>query len=370
MKLTDLQPLVDTSQLADAGNLAALKRAAAKNSPQALRAAAKQFESLFVSMVLKSMQKANFKDPLFGSSQGSLYQEMYDDQIAAEISKGKGLGLADMLVQQLRREQPAAAGSASTAKLKGGAPPAASSAAAGAPRTSLSAAGISPSAEPNSIAPPIPGNATAPVAPVAATSATPAQAASAAQSGCATAAEQTRFARALWPDAQQAAHQLGVSPVTLLAQAALETNWGRSVPQASGGGTSNNLFGIKATGGWSGAAVANRTQEYSGGLPTTVTAQFRAYGSPTQCFEDYVALLRGNPRYASALGTGADVHAFGSALQQGGYATDPAYASKLTAVAGTLERALASQPAGSQAGSLKFAANLPTTFGGGTLQRR
>ena len=363
MKLTDLQPLVDTSQLADAGNLSALKRAAARNSPQALRAAEKQFESLFVSMVLKSMQKANFKDPLFGSSQGNLYQDMYDDQIAAEISKGKGLGLADMLVQQLRREQPAAAGSATTARSTNAAAQEATAA------TNPTALGDS-SAQAGPTASAIPASATASSAPAAATTATPAQAGSAAPAGCATAAEQTSFARALWPDAQQAARQLGVSPVTLLAQAALETNWGRSMPRASGGGTSNNLFGIKATGSWSGPAVANRTQEYSGGLAATVTAQFRAYGSPSQCFEDYVALLRGNPRYASALGTGADVHAFGSALQQGGYATDPAYASKLTAVAGTLERALASQPAGSQAGSLKFAANLPTTLGGGTLQRR
>lgn len=362
MTLTDLQPLVDTSQLASAGNLSALKQAAAKNSPQALRAAAKQFESLFVSMVLKSMQKANFKDPLFGSSQGNLYQDMYDDQIAAEISKGKGLGLADMLVQQLRREQPAPAGSTGKPAPMGGTAQGETSATAGTP----AAATAPPSAAASRSLIPTLGPATAPAE--AASRAPP----DASQAACATTAEQTSFARALWPDAQQAARQLGVSPVTLLAQAALETNWGRSVPQAAGGGTSNNLFGIKATSAWHGPAVASRTQEYSAGLPTTLTAQFRAYGSPSQCFQDYVSLLRGNPRYAAALGTGGDVQAFGSALQQGGYATDPAYASKLTAVAGTLERALASQPAGTagQGGSLKFAASLPTTQGGGTLQRR
>lgn len=368
MTLTDLQPLVDTPQLASAGNLSALKQAAAKENPQALRAAAQQFESLFVSMVLKSMQKANFKDPLFGSSQGNLYQSMYDDQIAAEISKGKGLGLADMLVQQLRREQPAAAGSSGTAQPTGRA---ARNSTSGLPASSSSSTGItsgsgtSPATR-HTPAPPAPPAAAAPAAAIAVTGAAPSQAA------CATSAEQASFARALWPDAQQAARQLGVSPVTLLAQAALETNWGRSVPQAAGAGTSNNLFGIKATGAWSGPAVANTTQEYSGGLPTTVTAQFRSYGSPSQCFEDYVSLLRGNPRYAAALGTGGDVQAFGNALQRGGYATDPAYASKLTAVAGTLERALAAQSAGpdGQDGSLKFAARLPTTLGGGTLQRR
>ena len=105
---------VDSNQLADASSLSALKQAAAQNSPQALRAAAKQFESLFTSMMLKSMQQANFKDPLFGSDQGDLYQDMYDDQLAAVMSKGKGLGLADMLAQHLAREAGVAAGAASS----------------------------------------------------------------------------------------------------------------------------------------------------------------------------------------------------------------------------------------------------------------
>src|SRR6185437_10180526 len=101
-------------------------------------------------------------------------------------------------------------------------------------------------------------------------------------------------------------------------------------------------------------------------VASTIEAPFRSYDSAGQCFQDYVALLKSSPRYAAALGTGNDVQAFGSALQQGGYATDPAYASKLTAVAGTLARAL------TQAASapLKFTANLPTTAGSGTLQRR
>jgi flagellar protein FlgJ len=186
--------------------------------------------------------------------------------------------------------------------------------------------------------------------------------------------QQAAFAHALWPDAQQAARQLGVNPLTLLAQAALETNWGRSVPQSANGGTSNNLFGIKAAAGWSGPAVSNDTQEYSGGSASTVRAQFRAYGSAGQCFQDYVELLKSNPRYAAALGTGNDVQAFGSALQQGGYATDPAYSSKLTAVAGTLAHSLAQAvavaPGSVPAASLKFAVDLPTNGGSGTLQRR
>ncbi len=316
-------PLVDPNQLAATGNLASLKRAAAANSPQALREAARQFESLFTSMVLKSMQQANFKDPLFGSDQGDLYQEMYDDQLAATMSKGKGLGLADMLVQQLRRER---AGDVDPSGASASTTSAATTATTGSVNTADTAASTS--------------GATA-----------------ASESFCPTRTQQAAFANALWPEARQAARQLGVNPVSLLAQAALETNWGRSVPQDASGATSNNLFGIKAGSIWSGPAVSSSTREYSGGTTTTVKAQFRSYGSASQCFQDYVDLLKSNARYAAALGTGNDVQAFGSALQQGGYATDPAYVRKLTAVAGTLTH-------------LKFAVGLPTTSGSGTLRRR
>ena len=342
-------PLVDPNQLAATGNLASLKRAAAGNSPPALREAARQFESLFTSMVLKSMQQANFKDPLFGSDQGDLYQEMYDDQLAATMSKGKGLGLADMLVQQLQRER------------AGGADPTSASASATTARSATRVtSGTGKVVGEKAVT--ARGMATALSAGTAATASNggipgTADTAAASESSCPTSTQQAAFASALWPDAQQAARQLGVNPVTLLAQAALETNWGRSVPHDSGGETSNNLFGIKAGSSWSGPAVSSSTQEYSGGTATAVKAQFRSYGSASQCFQDYVDLLKSNPRYAAALGTGNDVQAFGSALQQGGYATDPAYASKLTAVAGTLAH-------------LKFAAGLPTTSGSGTLQRR
>jgi len=366
-------PLVDANQLADTGSLAALKQAAAKQSPQALREAARQFESLFVSMVLKSVRQANFKDPLFGSDQGDMYQDMYDDQVAAEITKGKGLGLADMLVQQLRRESGSTPSASVSEPATGAAPGSAAAPRAGATRTAaIPTAWVSPEAR----------TATTTAGAPAAMMHNDAQAPSGTSpSGCPTSADQARFARSLWPEAQQAAVQLGVSPVTLLAQAALETDWGRSMPGGTGAGTSSNLFGIKATSGWGGDAVQSSTREWGGGGASTVQAPFRAYGSTSQCFQDYVALLRGNPRYAAALGTGGDVQAFGSALQRGGYATDPTYASKLTAVAGTLTRALAAQSSGtvtpsgmaaSEGGSdrLKLAAGLPIHPGSGPLQRR
>lgn len=317
-------PTVDSSTLADTSSLSGLKEAVATRSPQALREAAQQFESLFTGMVLKSMRQANFGDTLFGSDQEDMYQDMYDDQIASEISKGRGLGLADMLVQQLRRSAlpgttQGSAGAATTTS-------AASAGTASAPSGSASAASSSTTTGTGSSA-----------------------------GSCPSTAQQLQFAQSVWPDAQQAAKQLGVSPVSLVAQAALETDWGRSTPRAAGGASSNNLFGIKASAGWGGASAQSTTEEYESGTATSVKAQFRAYGTRSQCFQDYVNLLQSNPRYASALGTGNDTHAFAAGLQRGGYASDPGYAAKVAAVAGTLTR------------SLKSSASLPTTSGSNTF---
>ncbi len=312
-------PVADPSLFADASSLASLKREAAANNPQALKEAAQQFESLFIDMMLKSMRAANFKDPLFGSSQQSMYQDMYDQQLSIELSKSHAFGLADMLVQQLRREG-----------LAGGTPQ------TGAAPSSSSATGSA--VEAPSAAGPL-TRATSPAA--------------------VSRRQQTAFARELWPEAERAGQRLGVSPVSLIAQAALETDWGHSMPRDAVGSASNNLFGIKAGATWGGASVVSGTHEYRDGVRTAVKSSFRAYGSCAQCFQDYTALLRGNPRYAAALGTGGDVHAFATALQQGGYATDPDYARKLTAVAGTLSQLIQ----GPGAAPLKLAAVTPIPVG-------
>jgi flagellar protein FlgJ len=158
----------------------------------------------------------------------------------------------------------------------------------------------------------------------------------------ASATTQQNFIQGLWPQAQQAAQQLGVAPGNLLAQAALETNWGRSLPHDSSGHSSNNLFGVKATGSWDGASVQAATGEAAAdGTSTSVVAPFRSYADATQSFQDYVSILRNNPRYAAALNTGADAHAFATGLQRGGYATDPDYARKVSAVANNISGYLA-----------------------------
>ncbi len=263
---------LDTSFYADPASLDGLKRQAGTQSPEALREVARQFESLFTNMMLKSMRSASMGDPLFGSDQADFYQDMFDQQMAVQLSSGKGLGLADMLVRQLM----------------GGAPAQAST--------------------------------------TTATDAAPAPA-----------PEHQDFVSALRPAATAAAKELGVDPDAILAHAALETGWGRSMPTGANGQQSFNLFGIKAGTGWSGPAVQSRTNEFADGHMQQVSAKFRAYGSPAEAMQDYVRLIKDNPRYAGAVGTGNDVAAFARGLQRGGYATDPAYVEKLTAVAARLK---------------------------------
>jgi len=280
---------------ADFQGLASLKNDAKGQAPTALKEAARQFESLFTQMLLKSMREANKsfgEDSLFGSDQGDMYQDMFDDQIAMQLSKGKGLGLADMLVRQLQ------GGVQSTEKTS-------------APTTST------PTANTQALT-----------------------------------TSKEDFLRQLRPHAEQAARELGVDPNALLAQAALETGWGRSVPCNANGDCSFNLFGIKAGSQWSGATVNVPTLEFEAGIPVRKVERFRAYDLPADSFRDYAALIRDSSRYASARGAGDNVEAFATALQQGGYATDPHYAQKIAAVASEVR---------ARSDALKFAASAPST---------
>lgn len=324
----------DAPVYTDLAGLTALKRGAASKDPAAIRKVAEQFESMFTSMMLKSMRDATGRDPMFGSDQEQMYQGMFDDQLALQMSHGKGLGLADMLIRQLQKMGVAGADAAGA-----GAGP-------GAQATGGGRAGAQA------------GSALTGVPAAAATANGKAGAGAYIATQGASPAEQQSFVRNLWPQAQQAGQQLGVDPRSLIAQAALETNWGRSMPQDAAGASSNNLFGIKASRGWAGSSVTAPTEEYQSGVPTETQAQFRAYANPTQSLQDYVALLQNNPRYASALNTGANVQAFAAGLQRGGYATDPDYARKIGTVAQSVSSAL---PGSADVTDLKSASDLPIT---------
>jgi flagellar protein FlgJ len=280
------------SSYTDLASLSGLKREARLDEQSALRETARQFESLFIKMMLSSMREASEGDPIFDSDQSQLYRGMFDDQMSLELSRGGGIGLADALIEQLAR-----------GRATGEAP------------VGLTASWVSS---------PVPVSNTAPVA----------------ESAPAEPGTKRAFLEAIRPAAERAAAQLGVAPRSLMAQAALETGWGRSLPRHESGESSFNLFGIKAGRSWQGATVNTDTQEFINGKSVRQVDAFRAYQSIEQSFADHSRLVSSSRRYQAALNTGADTAAFANALQQGGYATDPRYADKLVAVAETVDRVL------------------------------
>ena len=305
-----MSPINKPTFYADPQALASLKQDAKAQDPAALKEAAKQFESLFTQMLLKGMRETNksFGDSMFSSDQTDFYQGMFDDQMAVQLSKGKGLGLADMLIRQLTVGVGTAGvngGQRTADDVNGGRRTAGGEMTKGA----VGASGSFP--------PPVAGRGQG--------------------GGNSTHAPLTTskadFVRTFLPHAEAAARELGVDPQALLAQAALETGWGKSVPCNANGECSFNLFGIKATGRWNGDSVSVPTIEFEEGIPVRKAERFRAYASPTESFRDYASLIRNNPRYENALGTGSDVASFATALQQGGYATDPSYADKIVRIA-------------------------------------
>jgi flagellar protein FlgJ len=158
---------------------------------------------------------------------------------------------------------------------------------------------------------------------------------------------QTRqqFLASIQPWAEETGQRLGVSPQVVAAHAALESGWGQH-PLRAAGADSNNLFGLKAGGSWQGAVASAQTTEYQNGAALKKTERFRSYPDTATAFRDYADLLTSNPRYQSALNTGSDARAFARGLAQGGYATDPAYADKLSQLATQLMRSGSGSSAG------------------------
>jgi flagellar protein FlgJ len=367
-------PVTDPSVFADFAGLDSLKRAARAHDPQALRTVAKQFESLFARMMLKSMRDAVGPDPIFGSDQERMYQGMFDDQLSVELTRGRGLGLADMLIRQLQRLGVDSSGAVDGSAA--GTSEAADGSAAGKPEAALGSKGgakigATVGAEESSGSIGMHRSGAAIRSSGAAGIRAPHELRSIAHRTTGPASVRSAFISRIWPHAAQAARELGVSPTSLVAQAALETNWGRDVPRDAVGRSSHNLFGIKAGAAWSGRDVSATTREFAGDAAHETHAAFRAYDGPAESFADYVALLRGNPRYAAALGTGGDVQAFAAALQRGGYATDPDYARKVTAVAASVAglepAALAATGQAARSGALKLADAQPMNVNTRTL---
>lgn len=174
------------------------------------------------------------------------------------------------------------------------------------------------------------------------------------------AADPEQFVRELLPQARAAAERLGVDPKLLLAQAALETGWGRSLPRRGDGSSSNNLFGIKAGASWRGQSVSQWTLENIDGAMTRQRARFRAYESTSESFADYAALIAESPRYAPALESGGDPERYVREVVAGGYATDAAYADKWLSIynGAELERAVSAAQGSPASADTMTASNL------------
>lgn len=329
-----------------------------------LRKVAQEFEALFLNQMLKAMRSANevFAEGNFmNSNETKLYQDMHDQQLAISMSKDKGMGLADVLVRQLSQLKKGSArpnpfaetGVSEVAKTEARKRPAVDSSRDDSKLinqrrlvlpgklTDRLLAGIVPSASPADGQPlaqddwapakvyPAPEGkqletadafagrrlAQPPLAPGRSAFNSPAE-----------------FVATMLPMAEEAAAKIGLDARYLVAQAALETGWGKSILRQADGSSSHNLFGIKAH-GWDGKSARALTTEYKGGQAVKEAASFRAYDSFRQSFHDYVDFLRDNGRYRTALSSTANPERFVQELQRAGYATDPNYARKVSQIA-------------------------------------
>jgi flagellar protein FlgJ len=266
-------------------------RASAGNAPEkALRDAAKQFEVLFMNMLLKSMRDAAPQNGPLDTDQTRMYTGMLDQQLAQNMAN-RGLGLADVMVRQLSR----------------GAGALANGAAAASPATTGAATPEK-------------------------TSATPAQAPADVAPGSSISSRARAFVNRFWPHAVEASRETGLPAHFILGQAALESGWGARETRDATGSPTFNLFNIKAGQSWRGQSTEATTTEYVAGAAQKTSARFRSYSSYADAFRDYASLLKTNGRYSRVLESGGDAAQFANELQKAGYATDPAYAAKLTRI--------------------------------------
>ncbi len=255
-------------------------------SDQEARDTAKKFESLLIHTMLKNMRAASSENPLINSDQLELYNDMFDQQISKDMASNGSFGVADVIYRQL---------TANTTDLPD-------------PENIRNLSAIDTNSRAHLIS-------HTQSLPTTQEKSTPQQ-----------------FIDKIRSQATTTAQQIGTSPETIMAIAALETGWGNSVPLNPDGSSSNNLFGIKADSSWTGPRSISQTNEFRDGTRTLEYAAFRSYPDERQSIEDFGNFLQENPRYQQALSTAGDAENFVNELQRAGYATDPKYANKVISV--------------------------------------
>ena len=288
----------------DVQGVDALRRTVRTSPQEGMKQASKQFEVMFLQMMLKSMRDATPSDGMFSSSQEKTYTSMLDQQLSQKLS-GRGLGLAEAMFKQLSRTMGGNAAELTPAPGGGQIPgtipldtPLVTSALTRAPDLSFYEKATAQATMSRSVLPQ---------------------------------AHVEQFVSRMLPAAQRASQATGVPAQLIMAQAALESGWGKREIRAEDGKTSFNLFGIKADKGWKGPVVETMTTEYVDGVAQKTQARFRAYGSYEESFADYARFLTSNPRYANVLATPDPAQA-AHGLQRAGYATDPNYGGKLVRI--------------------------------------
>ncbi|HNZ56780.1 MAG TPA: flagellar assembly peptidoglycan hydrolase FlgJ [Methylophilaceae bacterium] len=319
--------MINTSELTgkvafDANGLNGLKNAAKENSPEAIKEVAKQFEAIFMNMMLKSMREASSsEDNPFDNEQSRTFTAMLDQQLSSNLSS-KGLGLADVLAQQLSKtgygkinemQQLEDATNDSVTKKD-----ASSLINPNIQNLSQFKQNISNISQANFNTNPIINNTL--------------NAARKVDNNKTVEQSVTAFQAKMTVHAEEASRTTGIPTHLMLGQAALESGWGKREIKGADGTNSHNLFGIKATGSWDGKVVETMTTEYINGIKQKRIEKFRAYDSYADSFKDFAKLMQQNPRYEHVMANMHDPQAYAKAMQKAGYATDPQYASKLANV--------------------------------------
>lgn len=322
----------------DFQGLARLKVEAGKQTPEAIQETARQFEALFVQTMLKAMRDASPGEGMGETDQTEFYRDMYDQQMALHMVKGRGLGIARMLIPSLGGQGAGAETPlepvAGVSGLKGISRPVVATGPMEQPQPVVDAGPVQPLMMQSATGPIVRLQGAVPVQALVNTSGVAGEGALVSNMSDEKWRPETpeEFIRDLLPHASKGAAELGVKPGVLIAQAALETGWGQKVIRHADGRSSFNLFGIKADTGWSGDKVTVATLEYEDGIAAKQRAAFRSYDSLAEAVSGYVDFLRSNPRYQSVLEQAADPDAYLSGLKAAGYATDPAYVEKIKAI--------------------------------------
>jgi len=277
---------------ADAQSLGALKLEAGKSSPAAIKETAKQFESLFMRELVKSMREATMKSGMLDSPGGDLGGDLLDQQLAVQMSGQPG-GLSDIIALQLTRQM------------------------AGAPKDAPAPASTQDHAPASAVKSGKPAATSTLHSTFSKTSRAPTEA-------------QANFVQKHAQVANDVEKATGIPANFMLGQAGHETGWGKFEIKQKGGAPSFNLFGIKAGAGWTGKVAEVTTTEYVNGVAQKHVGRFRAYDSYADSFKDYARMISESPRYAKAKEQSGSAQAFANGLQKAGYATDPDYAAKLS----------------------------------------